>query len=88
MVITTHSDHVCEKQIQSQEVIKGIGETDSEWYIKLQDCSGRRFPKRCSRSEYRSPVIYYGKKVSKSRTQSSKENKETDTRKVLNIENN
>ena len=47
-------------------------------HIKLQDNSGSRFPtKRCSRSEDRSPVIYYGKKVSKDRIQSGKENKET-----------
>jgi len=45
--------------------------------LTLQDCSGERFPNNMHRLlGYRSPVKYYGKKISKSRVQSSKENKE------------
>jgi|TARA_R100001079_G_scaffold102884_1_gene68494 hypothetical protein len=45
--------------------------------LTLQDCSGEKFPNNKHRLlGYKNPVKYYGKKISKSRAQISKENKE------------
>jgi hypothetical protein len=45
--------------------------------LTLQDCSGEKFPNNKNKLlGYRNPVKYYGKKISKSRIQSGKKNKE------------
>tara|TARA_B100000927_G_scaffold168758_1_gene136061 strand:+ start:179 stop:370 length:192 start_codon:yes stop_codon:yes gene_type:complete len=56
--------------------LKTDGVTNLSKIFRIKDCSGSKFPRKRRLLEYVSPVKYYGKKVSKSRNNNCKEDKE------------
>ena len=52
------------------------GVTELSEIFKIKDCSGERFSRKRRILEYKSPVVCYGKKVSKSRDIDCKKDKE------------